>query len=366
MFNSFQVSDHVLRKLMSLPCLHQAVSTGRLHQIRLLLDIGVKPTLVDNQGRTPLMTAACMTKETIALRISRLLLSRGALTECVDNQGRTALSYACGNGHCKLVKLLIDDDYDINMPDKEGNTPLMYAAISGNVATLREILCVVLKYRLSVDLRNKKGFSAYLLAAKMAHSECARILKTEGNASDCVRDTEYFLSDKEWAKRMKRNLNRDKNSKTVQKIDSRTRPNTSFELRRTNKLAEGSRNPRAISRLTTRSEPGVMVRRSGLVNTWLPCSEEHSENEQTLRTSPSSVSSSSRQSTIPRVVRTLTPDLHAIFSQYVLIDNRPAVTVADRRMPYATKHEESRVPSKPASRNSRMSVSIKKKVSILR
>ena len=361
------VSYHVLRKLMSLPCLHQAVSTGRLHQIRLLLDIGVKPTLVDNQGRTPLMTAACMTKETIALRISRLLLSRGAPTECVDSQGRTALSYACENGHCKLVKLLIDDDYDINMPDKEGNTPLMYAAISGNVATLREILCVVLKYRLSVDLRNKKGFSAYLLAAKMAHSECARILKTEGNASDCVRDTEYFLSDKEWAKRMKRNLNRDKNSKTVQKIDSRTRPNTSFELRRTNKLAEGSRNPRAISRLTTRSEPGVMVRRSGLVNTWLPCSEEHWENEQTLRgTSPSSVSSSSRQSTVPRVVRTLTPDLHAIFSQYVLIDNRPAVTVADRRMPYAHKHEESRVPSKPASRNSRMSVSTKKKVSILR
>lgn len=351
---------------MSLPCLHQAACTGRLHQIRLLLDVGVKPTLVDNQGRTPLMIAARMTKETIALRISRLLLSRGALTECVDNQGRTALSYACENGHCKLVKLLIDDDYDINMPDKEGNTPLMYAAMSGNVATLREILWVVLKYRLSVDLRNKKGFSAYLLAAKMAHSECARILKTEGNASDCVRDTEYFLSDKEWAKRMKRNINKDKNSKTVQKIDSRTRPNTSFELRRTNNLAaEGSRNPRAISRLTTRSEPAVMVRRSGLVNTWVHCSKEHSENQQTSRsTSPSLVSSNSRQSTIPRVVRTVTPDLHAIFSQYVLIDNRPAVTVADLRMPYAPKHEESRVPSKPASRNSRMSVSIKKKVSM--
>ena len=53
-----------------------------------------------------------------------MLLSRGARADCVDRLGRTALSYACEHGHCKLVKLLIDDDYDINMADKEGNTPL--------------------------------------------------------------------------------------------------------------------------------------------------------------------------------------------------------------------------------------------------
>ena len=354
---------------MSLPCLHQAVCSGRLHQVRLLLDIGVNPALVDNEGRTPLMMAACITKETVALRITRLLLARGASTDCVDRLGRTALSYACERGHCKLVKLLIDDDYDINMADKEGNTPLMYAAMSGNVPTLREILHVVLKYRLNVDLRNKKGFSAYLLAAKMGHGECARILKTEGNASDCVRDTEFFLSDKEWAKKVKRNLNKEKLEKKIQNLDNRTRPHTSLEMGRANKT-ELSYNPRAISRMTTRSEPAVMARKIGVVNMWYAYCEEQPENEhaQTSRvTSASSVSTYSRQSSIPPVARTLTPDLHAIFSQYVLIDNKPAVTVADRRFPASThKLSEPSAPSRAALRNSRFSTVSKKKVSILR
>lgn len=352
---------------MSLPCIHQAVCSGRLHQIRLLLDIGVNPKAVDNQGRTPLMMAACVTKETVALRIARLLLGRSAQVDCVDRLGRTALSYACEHGHCKLVKLLIDEDYDINMADKEGNTPLMYAAMSGHAPTLREILNVVLKYRLSVDLRNKKGFSAYLLAAKMAHDECARILKTEANASDCVRDTEFFLSDKEWARKVKRNLTKEKLDKTVHNIDNRVRPKTSLELGRANKT-QASYNPRAISRLTTRSEPTMMRRKIGVVNTWSSYSQDQADNEHTARvTSTSSASTNSKQSSIPPAVRTLTPDLHAIFSQYVLIDNRPAVTVADRRYPYVTssrKQVESSPPSRPVLRNSRLSAISRKKVSI--
>lgn len=354
---------------MSFSCLHQAVCTGRLHQIRLLLDIGVNPKIVDNQGRTPLMMAACASKDTLATRIARLLLSRGADVECVDHQGRTALSYACQHGHCKLVKLLIDDDCDINKADKEGNTPLMYAAMSGNVPTLREILHVVLKYRLSVDLRNKKGFSAYLLAAKMANGECARILKTEANASDCVRDTEFFLSDKEWAKKTKKNLDKEKIEKKVQKMDDRIRPKTSLELGRASKI---SSSPRTISRLTTRSEPAV-TRKIGVARMWTPSHPEIEadyELENTRVTRASSAYSSSRQSSIPAVARTLTPDLHAIFSQYVLVDTRPAVTVADRRPQYATSPRKYlEFPGRPLlreSRNSRLGAMNRKRVSLIK
>lgn len=358
---------------MSFSCLHQAVCSGRLHQIRLLLDIGVKPKIVDNQGRTPLMMAACASKDSVATRIARLLLSRGARVECVDHHGRTALSYACQHGHCKLVKLLIDEDFDINMADKEGNTPLMYAAMSGNVPTLREVLHVVLKYRLSVDLRNKKGFSAYLLAAKMANGECARVLKTEGNASDCVRDTEFFLSDKEWAKKVKRNLDKEKLDKKVQTIDNRIRPQTSLELGRANKVAISPRNSRTISRLTTRSEPAV-TRKIGVATMWSSYHAEVeadiNEVENTRVISASYGSSSSRQSSIPPAARTLTPDLHAIFSQYVLVDNRPAVTVADRRPQYgASSRKFAELPSRPLlreNRNSRLGPMSRKKVSLIR
>jgi len=358
---------------MSYSCLHQAVCSERLHQIRLLLDIGANPRIVDNKGRTPLMMAACASKDTLATRIARLLISRGVGVECVDHQGRTALSYACQHGHCKLVKLLIDDDCDINKADREGNTPLMYAAMSGNVPTLREILHVVLKYRLSVDLRNKKGFSAYLLAAKMANGECARILKTEANASDCVRDTEFFLSDKEWAKKTKRNLDKEKIEKKVQKMEDRIRPKTSLELGRAGEASASPRvETRAISRLTTRSEPAV-TRKIGVARMWSPSHpgiEAGSQLENTRVTSASSADSSSRQSSIPAVVRTLTPDLHAIFSQYVLVDNRPAVTVADLRPQFASSSRKySELPGRPLlreSRNSRISAMNRKRVSLIR
>lgn len=356
---------------MSCSCLHQAVCSERLHQIRLLLDIGANPRIVDNKGRTPLMMAACASKDTLATRIARLLISRGAGVESVDHQGRTALSYACQHGHCKLVKLLIDDDCDINKADREGNTPLMYASMSGNVPTLREILHVVLKYRLSVDLRNKKGFSAYLLAAKMANGECARILKTEANASDCVRDTEFFLSDKEWAKKTKRNIDKEKIEKKVQRMEDRTRPKTSLELGRAGEASASPRvEARAISRLTTRSEPAV-TRKIGVARMWSPSHpgiEVGSQLENTRVTSASSADSSSRQSSIPAVARTLTPDLHAIFSQYVLVDNRPAVTVADLRPQFASrKYSELRGrPLLRESRNSRMGAMNRKRVSVIR
>lgn len=360
---------------MSFSCLHQAVCSGRLHQIRLLLDIGVKPTIVDNQSRTPLMIAACASKDSVATRIARLLLSRGARVESVDNHGRTALSYACQHGHWKLVKLLIDDDCDINLADKEGNTPLMYAAMSGNVPTMREVLHVVLKYRLSVDLRNKKGFSAYLLAAKMANGECARILKTEANASVCVRDTEFFLSGKEWARKVKRNLEKEKLEKSVQKIDNRIRPQTSLELGRADKVSILTPlNPRTLSRLTTRSEPAV-TRKIGVADMWSvvlhrELERDNAKPDTTRINSASSASNSSRESTIPPAARTLTPDLHAIYNQYVLVDNRPAVTVADRRQPYSSSSRKiTEVPTRPLlreSRNSRLGIMNRKKFSVAR
>lgn len=357
---------------MSSSCLNQAVCSGRLHQIRLLLDIGVKSTIVDNEGRTPLMIAACGPKDSLATRIARLLLCRGARLEAVDNQGRTALSYACQHGHCKLVKLLIDDDCDINLADKDGNTPLMYAAMSGSVPTLREVLNVLLKYRLSVDLRNKKGFSAYLLAAKMANWECAWILKTEANASVDVRDTEFFLNGKEWAKKVRRNLEKEKLEKSVQLIAHRPRPQTSLELVRGNKIVITPCNSRTFSRLTTHSEPAV-TRKIGLVDRWSVVHKDlkrNNELEITRVKSASSTSNSSRQSTIPSVARTLTPDLHAIFSQYVLVDNKPAVTVADRRPPYGSSSRKmNELPGKRLmreSRNSRVGAMTRKKFSITR
>lgn len=381
---------------MSLSCLHQAVCSGRVHQTRLFLDIGVKPSLKDNQGRTPLMLAVCIINETVALRIARLLLSRGARVDCADFLGRTALSYACEKGRCRLVSLLLDDDStDVNMADKDGNTPLMYAAMSGDVATLREILHVVVKYRLSVDLRNKKGFSAYLLAARMANTECARVLKTEAKASVNVRDTEFFLSGKEWARKVRKKL-----EEGVETTARKARPKTSMELGCTSTI-----NPRGSSRLTTRSDLNMTSRNTVTANTANHYIEEEANTEHTAKNlrvlsrlttlsdlnvssrnsargnpsypyveeeinsehdsmagsdSSSSYSSENQEISVPSNVRTHSHVLHAIFSQYAKIDTRPPVTIADRRFLGPISTVDLSTPLKPTTRNSSLKKTRKK------
>ena len=343
---------------VSTPCLHQAVCSGRVHQTRLFLDIGVKPSMTDNKGRTPLMLAACTINETVALRIARLLLSRGARVDCSDFLGRTALSYACEKGRCRLVSLLLDDDSaDVNMADRDGNTPLMYAAMSGDVATLREILQVVVKYRLSVDLRNKKGFSAYLLAARMANTECAKILKTEAKASVDVRDTEFFLSGKEWARKVRRNL-----GEGVETKARKARPNTSMEFGRTFTI-----NPREFSRSRLRTRSVNMTSRNTVTgNPSYPYVEEETINEHdSMASFDSSASNSSenQETSIPLNVRTHSHVLHAIFSQYAKIDTRPSVTIAERRFLSPTSAVDLSTPLKSTTRNSSLRKTRKKIVS---
>lgn len=88
------------------------------------------------------------------------------------------------------------------MVDKDGNIFLMYVVMLGSVFILCEVLNVVLKYRFSVDLRNRKGFFVYLLVVKMVNGECVWILKIEVNVLVDVWDMEFFLNGKEWVKKV--------------------------------------------------------------------------------------------------------------------------------------------------------------------
>lgn len=314
--------------------LHMSIKNARVHQTRLLLEIGTNPNITDSDSRTPLMHACLIDKQNVAVRIVRMLVDRGAKIRTKDKHDRTALSYACMTGKEKVVEILLEDiEYDINAKDEDGNTPLMYAAMSGNAAALRTLLQVLMKYRLSVDLRNNKGFSAYLLAAKMGHFYCAHILKTEGYASYGIRDSEYFLSDKEWMKKVRREIANMQLEEREQRLTSSRsiRPGTNSRLSRPHTTTDFKhtlstdrrfiRRPRAGTRLTMSSEP---VPRSLKYNSWVNNSEEYSG--QASKAGESSVSETSfmisdtttdKTEIVPSEARTKTPDLHAILNQYL-------------------------------------------------
>lgn len=316
-----------------------AIKCGRIHQTRLLLDIGTDPNIsADRDLKTSLMHACFIEKQHIGAKIARMLIDKGAVVSAKDRFKRTALSYACMNGKEKIVDMLLEDiEYDINEQDEEGNTPLMYAAMSGNVKALTYVLQMIMKYRLSVDLRNKKGFSAYLLAAKMGHFYCAHVLKTEGFASDGIRDTEYFLSDKEWIKKVRRDISRIQlNADDLRIMGSRSactrsprvsltsRPKTSLDfVRRDESPCQPSQNirqeRRAESRITSQSEPPSRL----MKNSWIEQDDADRISHVSGETSANSeytlmlVSESSLTETVPSAARTKTPDLHAILSHWL-------------------------------------------------
>eukprot|EP00112_Aurelia_sp_Birch-Aquarium-sp1_P016715 Seg381.32 transcript_id=Seg381.32/GoldUCD/mRNA.D3Y31 product="Ankyrin repeat domain-containing protein 63" protein_id=Seg381.32/GoldUCD/D3Y31 len=190
--------------------LHAAIINDRLHQVRMLLGVGVRVDVKDEQGRTPLMVACFMTNKKRRQVVCDLLLGSGANVDLMDKFKRTLLMYACATRNIFLLKELTEYvEIDLNKKDKDGNTCLMYAAIEGDVEVVKLILEPFEMYGISLDKRNKCGFTAYLLALKNGNVECAQILKDKG-ASTNMFDLENYWGGKEWlASHYKNRLDRE-------------------------------------------------------------------------------------------------------------------------------------------------------------
>ncbi|XP_078574728.1 uncharacterized protein LOC144860997 [Branchiostoma floridae x Branchiostoma japonicum] len=182
--------------------LHRAVLDGRVHQVRLLVSIGVSLEERDRGGLTPLMLTCYVDKEESGLRIARILARSGAYLNVEDSAGMNVLHHACKAGKYGIVAFLLDEDAMVtNSPDKLGNTPLNYAAINGNPQLVKLLVNSLTRYRVDIDHRNKEGFTALLLATKYGHYQASQILLREGRASTRVRDNEHFMNPSEWAKK---------------------------------------------------------------------------------------------------------------------------------------------------------------------
>lgn len=153
--------------------LFDVVNYNNLNLIKLFLNNGAEPNVVDNQGNTPLslmidnglkltkmrerelflervvfmlkfrldVNSADIEGRTIFhkaviaddLELVEKLLTKRADLNIQDKQGRTALHHTQWKGNFKIARLLIAAGADMNIPDYAGFTILNYAAILGHV-----------------------------------------------------------------------------------------------------------------------------------------------------------------------------------------------------------------------------------------
>ena len=213
----FEEEDYDLlfkKMLSSRPNLDKKRSDGRnilfdvityndFDTIRLLLNYGINPNIIDNEGNTPLSVLVdhglkledtserelflerlvfllkfrvnvdiqdkngytVFHKTVIAddLAVVEKLLTKKADLTLIDKQGRTALHHTQWNGNHKIARWLIAAGADINQIDKSGFTLLNYAALFGHIdLTVTLIKSGVLMY----NRKKKSAKVAKLLKEK--------------------------------------------------------------------------------------------------------------------------------------------------------------------------------------------------------
>jgi ankyrin repeat protein len=149
--------------------LHGAVSSAQI--VRLLLDKGALIDTQDYEGKTAL-TRAC--EEATNLEAVKILIEAGADPMVPDTRlGATALHYSCCSSDFTDIVMSSKSTLDVDVVDKDGYTPLMWAVKNGQTRAAAQLL----EADCNVDVQdyNDKA-NVCILAARQGHAEVIRTL----------------------------------------------------------------------------------------------------------------------------------------------------------------------------------------------
>ncbi len=176
-----------------------------VQKVRLLLDHEAAVNVAATSGRTALLIALARPSPDVA----RLLLAKGADTAAVDKSGVTALHAALRGNDIANIRLLVENGADVNRFDSQpliSSTPLMEAALNGNLAAVKLLLAKGANVNAvsplqTLKIRNRPlvagKFTALLLAATYGPPEIAEALLDAGaevNAAEARGMTPLMLA----------------------------------------------------------------------------------------------------------------------------------------------------------------------------
>ena len=114
-----------------------AATNGHSGIVAALLDAGASPHAATPYGETPLMTAA----RTGSPQVVRTLIDAGAHVDAKEGwREQTALMWAAAERNAAAAQVLIEAGADVAARSEAGMTPLLFAARSGDIDTVRTLL----------------------------------------------------------------------------------------------------------------------------------------------------------------------------------------------------------------------------------
>jgi hypothetical protein len=153
------------------------------------------PGLISQYGRTLLSFAAGEGHEDI----TKLLLDTVHPDIKDGKSGQTPLSWAAGNGHEAVVKLLLETgQVEIDSKDRYGQTPLSWAARNGHEAVVKLLLETS---QVEIDSKDRYGQTPLSWAARNGHEAVVKLLPETGQVEVDSKDILYSQTPLSWAAR---------------------------------------------------------------------------------------------------------------------------------------------------------------------
>lgn len=152
---------------------------GSTDAMKLLLDRGADPNLINSTGSTALMLSATEIAKV------RLLIGRGANVNLASARGRTALFLAAmADRSADIVRLLIAAGADVKVVDGMKMTVLHAAALGNDADTVR----LLIDAGVNVDARDFQEYTSLIYAASNANLAMVQLLLAKGADVNAVSD----------------------------------------------------------------------------------------------------------------------------------------------------------------------------------
>ena len=167
----------------------RAVRADNASGVKSLIARGFDPNTRDPNGQTALLMAL---REPSPKVIAVLIESPKTNVEQRNAKDESPLMIAAIKGDQELVTKLIARDADINKP---GWTPLHYAATSGNVAIMKQLL----DHDAFINSQSPNGTTPLMMAAMYGSAAAVRLLLDEG--ADPLMKNEQGMTAADFARR---------------------------------------------------------------------------------------------------------------------------------------------------------------------